>query len=583
MINSILRKARQVADDQVLRLWLMRRLTGGAAKPPAFRPHKPPYLDRVKLAKAEPSGIDDFHPLAALPPTGPIELPLPGLTLKLNPGDEKDVFRRSFDDIETMLALHRFAWVPLVEGSGVTASWVQALWDAWRDSHGTLGKNGGKDLAWHPYTATERAINLLDLAQRKGLAEPVEETAALLAMHAEAIFDNLEYFGEHNTSNHLANNGRGLYRLGLALGLDWAVEAGAGILREEAKRIFMGSGVLREGSSHYHLLLARNYVDAWLAARAHDRAEQEELRDIAARALAVIPWLFLPGGLPLIGDISPDCPPEYLIGLVGTETGWVAGLGKDDRAALLTLIDDTAPASADGLCADGWLRFAHGPWSGLWHAAPDGFSQAPGHGHQDTGGFELHFEGLPVFVDPGRGGYGETGAASHYRSALAHNTVTVDGAESYPVNKPYYDDAFRREISGPKPTLHGGGDEVTLKHNGFQRIKGAGTLTRQWRCIKNTVTLTDRLEGPENHERSQDGSHRITRRFFTPLDTEPGTGGVVLRGGKRTFHLHSPDATATALPATLWHAYGAGHSGSVIEFTVDATLPWSGEIRLEVL
>ncbi len=510
---------------------------------------------------------------------GPIELPLAGTLLKLNPGDESGIFNRPYDDIETLLALHRFAWVPLVEGSGVTASWVQALWDAWRKTHGVPGK----DWAWHPYTATERAVNLLDLAEKKGLPEPLDETAALLALHASVIFERLEYYGDHNTSNHLANNGRGLYRLGLALGLEWAAEAGARILRDEAKRIFLSSGVLREGSSHYHLLIARNYADAWLAARAHGRAEEEELRDITAQALAIVPWLILPGGLPLIGDISPDCPPEYLIGLVGTETGWVAGLPKDARGALLALIDDTPPAPADDLCANGWLRFGHGPWSGLWHAAPDGFSQAPGHGHQDTGGFELHFEDLPVFVDPGRGGYGEDDAAAHYRSAFVHNTLSVDGAEPYPVNKPYYDDAFRQAMTGPKPGLSGGGDEVILSHNGFRRIKGIGGLNRQWRFTEKTMILTDRLKGPENHQGSHQGTHRIIRRFLTPLDTEPGAGGVVLRGANKTFHLHSPDAAATVAPATLWHAYGGGHPGFIIEFAADAPLPWSGEVRLEVL
>ena len=95
-----------------------------------------------------------------------------------------------------------------------------------------------------------------------------------------------------------------------ALGLEWAAECGARILEEEAKRIFSSSGVLREGSSHYHLLIARNYADAWLAARRHGRPEAAVLRDITSRAPAVVPWLILPGGMPLIGDVSPDCPPE---------------------------------------------------------------------------------------------------------------------------------------------------------------------------------------------------------------------------------------------------------------------------------
>ena len=117
--------------------------------------------------------------------------------------------------------------MPLLENFDAnTAAWVQALWDVWRGSF----SRPGKDWAWHPYTAAERAINLLDLARTRGLPGPVDETVSLLAVHAAEIHRRLEYFGDHDTSNHLSNNGRALYRIGLALGLDWAARAGAEIL-----------------------------------------------------------------------------------------------------------------------------------------------------------------------------------------------------------------------------------------------------------------------------------------------------------------------------------------------------------------
>jgi len=575
MFSNFLSKARQVTADPVLRQWLLRRLTGGVAGPERFTAHRPPYLEGFGAARTEPAGAGAFHPLSAAPPVGPIELPLAGTLLKLNPGDEGGIFSRPFDDIETLLALHRFAWVPMVEGSGVTAPWVQALWDVWRGGFG-MPDNGW---AWHPYTAAERAINILDLAEAKGLPEPVEETMALLAAHAGAIFKNLEYFGDHDTSNHLANNGRALYRLGLALGIDWAADAGAKILEQEAKRILMPSGVLREGSSHYHLLTTRNYADAWLAARAHERPEKDALRAITAKALAVIPWLILPGGMPLVGDVSPDCPPEYLLGLAGLESGWLANLQDNKKAALLALIAETQPVDADLLSADGWHRFSFGPWTGLWHGSPAGWPQIPGHGHQDIGGFELHFNDIPVFVDPGRGAYGETGDAAYFRSARVHNTLTVSGADPYPANKPYYDDAFRQAVAGPPPQLTGGGDEVALDLGGFQRIKGVGTLRRQWRFTEKTMVLKDELAGRGDHK----GSHPVTRRFLTPLKAETGSGGVVLRSADHTFHLSSPDATMTAAETTLWHAYGASHPGTIIELAADVSLPWSGEVRFEIL
>src|SRR5690606_15729932 len=134
-------------------------------------------------------------------------------------------------------------------------AWLTLLWQAWAERFGRPDDGW----AWHPYSAAERVVNILDFAQRRGLPAPADHTAALLARHAPAIAERLEYFGEHHTSNHLSNNGRGLYRLGLALGLPAATEMGMRILLAEAERIFAPSGVLREGSSHYHLLLTRNY------------------------------------------------------------------------------------------------------------------------------------------------------------------------------------------------------------------------------------------------------------------------------------------------------------------------------------
>ena len=577
MFSNFLRKARQVADDPVLRKWLLRRLTGRAPGPAAFTTHRPPYLDGFS-AMTSPPGVteDDFRPLAGAGPEHAMELLLAGMTVKLNPGDQEAVFLRSYEDIETLLALQRFAWLPLSGNNEETRNWAQALWRVWRKTFGEVDDGW----AWHPYTAAERAVNMLDLAETHGLPEPVDDTLDVLARHAEAIFQRLEYFGDHDTSNHLSNNGRGLYRLGLALELDWATEAGASILEHESKRILWDSGVLREGSSHYHLLIARNYTDVWLAARRHGRSEEPVFRNIASRALAVVPWLVLPGGMPLIGDISPDCPPEHLLGLTGAGIGWVAGLAESDRKALLALIDGIRPIDADSLAADGWRRLSYGPWTGLWHTAPKGWPEAPGHGHQDTGGFELHFKDIPVLVDPGRGAYGETGEAAQYRSAEVHNTLTVSGFEPYPANKPYYDDIFRVAVAGPPPNITSGGDEVNLEHNGFQRMKGVGACKRQWRFTEKAMNLSDSLQGR--------GTGRITRRFMTSLKAEAGAGGVVLThdgagGGAQSFLLHSPDAVATVTKTILWQAYGRGRDGFSISFSADAPLPWFGEVRLEVI
>ncbi len=419
MLESLTRKARQLANDRVLRRWLFQRVLGMTTGEPPFTPHHPPYLDG--LLPLEPETADNNQAYAGLatdPPTAPIHLELPGRTVTVDPGGEDALFRQTFSDTETLLALHRFAWLPL--GKNIDPAWVQALWTAWR---GQFGKPSD-GWPWHPYTAAERVINILDYAAKAGLPSPVDETINVLAAHGPAIAERLEYFGDHHTSNHLSNNGRGLYRLGLELGLERAADMGRLILVNEAERIFSDSGILREGSSHYHLLLCRNYVDAWRAARNHQDAGEAQLRNMAFRALAVITGLRLGGGMPLVGDISPDCPPDFL-------AGWLDEAIRQDFPDL-----SQSRPSQEALRDDGWLRADFGPWSGLWHCAPGGWSFMPGHGHQDCGGFELHYGDQPVFIDPGRGAYGDSGDAALYRSGQVHNTLLVDGNYPYPANKP---------------------------------------------------------------------------------------------------------------------------------------------------
>ena len=66
MTAGLIRKARQVAGDPVLRRWLLRRLAGGATKPPAWTPHRPPYLgDLPGPGGDDPSPLEAFKPLAA--------------------------------------------------------------------------------------------------------------------------------------------------------------------------------------------------------------------------------------------------------------------------------------------------------------------------------------------------------------------------------------------------------------------------------------------------------------------------------------------------------------------------------------
>ncbi len=541
MLSKLIRKACQLQGDPVLRRWLVGRVFGRWPGEPPFRCHRPPYLeDLLPLALEVP--VHDFKELPEAKPQGPLVLELAGLSLHLEPGDGTGLFKRRFDDVETLLSLHRFAWL----SNTSDPAWVAVLWRAWLEDFA----EPSDDWPWHPYTASERAVNILAFARRHGLPGPADETIAVLATHAPAIAAALEYFGDHHTSNHLANNGRGLFILGLELGLPQAANIGARILVEEEKRIFTASGLLREGSSHYHLLYLRLYESAAIAAAQAGRTEAQALKAVASKArTAAQTFMMLPGGLPLIGDISPDISP----------------------AALLVMLDLKA---VTGSCqSDGWLRFAQAPWSGLWHAAPDGFCHMPGHGHQDTGGFELHYQDEPVFIDPGRGSYGEHGTAALYRRTTMHNTLMLDDADAFPPNRPYYDENFRRHVAGPPTELALTEDGVRLNHHGFCRLARGGRHDRAWHFDGQRMTLQDRLEGR--------GQAVITRTLITPLQPEVIGQRIIIRGKKATYTLDAGGDEITLEPVISWLAYGKGEPAHALCIKRNASLPFAGIITVE--
>lgn len=558
-------KLTKLAEDPVLRRWLWLRLLRRGPRAVPFTPHCPPYFRPPVSESASPSALAK---LEATAPHGTLTLPVPGGEVTVEAGC-LDLFERAYDDGETLSALHRFAWLPLMPE--VDHGWVEMLWQAWCAGSGQPDDGP----AWEAYTAAERVANILDFARRRGLPGDTASTLRILAAHGPAMVARLEYYGEHGTCNHLANNGRGLYRLGLELGMADTARAGLDILIKEAERLFPPSGVLREASTHYHLLYLRNYADCWLAARRHNRPEAGYLAALVQRLWAVVPHLVLPGGLPLIGDISPDSPPDFLSGLMpgGDMTqGWTGLLTPDERETLARLRDGTVPVDTAVLAADGWWRGDFGRWSALWHVEPAGWRLPTGHGHEDLGAPEIHFDGVPLFVDPGRGAYGESGEAALYASAAVHGTLQVDSHAPYPANKPYYDPAFRAAFGLGSPSAHADPSGFTLRHAGFSRLPGVAEIQREWRFDGDALTINDRVDGR--------GRHDVTRRLVLTMEPRRLSATSLEARLGRWRVVIGCDTALTARPMRRWSAYGQSVAGWAVEAEHAVTLPFTGTLTI---
>lgn len=567
-MSALFRRASQILNDPVLREWLARKLLRLERAPAAFAPHCPPVVAEYLPLEKE-RGHADFSALVTTPPQTSIALPLPGYTHTVALGEASALFQKPQNDLECILALHRFAWLPLL-GDKASSEWVAHLWKTWRERFGTPDGSW----VWHPYTAAERAINMLDFGLGYGLPGPVEETVDLLAAHAPDIASKLEYFGAHNTGNHLANNGRGLYRLGCDLSLTNAQQLGRDILLSEAENILHPNGMLREGSSHYHYLYTRNYLDCFLAAERNGHEDDaKRFERIAQRMLGVCRTLKLSGRLPLIGDISPDCPPAFLDGLEAGKAQWPSLLGDQARIRVSEI------AGADTQRIDvsdaGWWRLDAGPWQALWHTPRDGWSFIPGHGHQDIGAPEIHFNDMPLFIDPGRGAYGEDGDAALYRSAAVHGGLRIDGADPYPANKPYYSDAFRERVGGTAPRMHVTDHAAELAFHGYRRL-GIDTVERRWTFSAQSLRIEDRIQGR--------GTHTIERTLVTAHEATISDGCVFVNRDGQRFRIYTEEnATPRVSEITLWHAYGAGKAGHRIAFTTKAPAPWHGALIVEAI
>src|SRR4051812_42312088 len=117
MITALRRKVQRVLDDDVLRRWLIDVSVGRGQRPPRFTPHRPPYLAEVlPIGKHIVDTVKDPH-WPSLPRSRPRELlvlPLPGAAVTVSPDAPDALFSCTFDDTETLLAVQRFAWLPLL-------------------------------------------------------------------------------------------------------------------------------------------------------------------------------------------------------------------------------------------------------------------------------------------------------------------------------------------------------------------------------------------------------------------------------------------------------------------------------------
>lgn len=393
-------------------------------------------------------------------------------------------WKQQFDDPEQMMSLHRWRWLlndmEQTEGIGLMRSWLQEMGPVPEGIAGTS------------YTTGERIVSAILFFGQERIPEDLRAALLTMAWH---LAQHIEYHGVRGTGNHVVNNARALFFAGQTFNIRPFSTLALAILEDALPWLVTKDGFLREESSHYHLLFTRWLIEIYELAKRTNHQGVEEYLEPWIKKLAEKCWFFLVQDgvgawqIPLIGDVSPDCTPPWLI------------------SYLKPLIEQYKPnlwpvQGVKDYKQSGWFRLDWKLFTIFWHLPQTNMIHRPHHGHSDACSFVLFYQGKPTFIDPGRPTYCANDLLSQSSvSAQGHNSLAVDGLSPFVYDKEQKFPAFyqQREVKinyKEENQLF----IFSITHTGFQRLRRDRVdHTRSFKIGDDFMEIEDKVSGCGQH------------------------------------------------------------------------------------
>lgn len=427
-----------------------------------------------------------------------------------------------YDDIEQYYSLHRWNWLlmKLTETPSLRLRhWGLLKIQKWVSRH----MKNKLSPAWEPYSTGERIVNILLFCLRVP-RKPGEEVLpgwleAPLEEHARWIVNHLEYYPGGDIGNHVLNNARALYFFGRVYQRSAFEDIGYLIVKNELPRLFTTHGFLREGSSHYHFLIVRWLLEMyWLALHTKDRRMENILAPFLRMGVQRC-YFFLVYNharkdweTSLIGDVSPDFPPEWLMDMpwsaiaqfcfrpsgalpAPNRQGWASLFGYVEKPSRPSTL--FSKASNNFYPEDGWLRLELEPFTLFWHIQEGGIPLYSNHAHCDTLSFCCYFYGIPLLVDPGRYSYSSNGKWGV--TARCHNSVNIDGLDPFVWSR-LFPVSYRKAKVSCKSQLRNDSFSLIITHDGFGRMGNENIQhKRTFNVSRSKIEIQDLYTGNKTH------------------------------------------------------------------------------------
>ena len=337
----------------------------------------------------------------------------------------------------------------------------------------------GHGQGWEPYTLSRRIVNWVFWTAATG-----EQTARMLdslATQVRWLERSVEY---HILGNHLFANGKALVFAGLffegAEAQQW-YRQGRRIVDRQLEEQVLSDGGHFELSPMYHAIVLEDLLDIINVHQFFGQPGSDEWLSLAQRMFYWLHCMSHP-------DDSISFFNDAAFGIAATNQEL-----RDYAERLGLPVDEGAGRESAELSGSGYVRAVNESATLICDCAAVGPDYQPGHAHADTLSFELSLFGKRLIVNSGTSDYGTDAERQRQRGTLAHNTVSVDGADSSEVWAGF------RVARRAKCTLHhvglGETSVIEASHNGFLRLPSRSRHRRAWHLAADELRISDRVSG----------------------------------------------------------------------------------------
>ena len=508
---------------------------------------------------------------------------------------DKNSWNISFKSHEQYVSLHRWNWLLYSSSKEKKINHKDGM-DLVRSWFSVMGVLPTGD-AGESYTTAERLSNISLFSRELSGSwhEIPDDIQNALNIKIKFLSHRLEIL-PGLTGNHIINNARALLLSGYACKNANAIILARTLLEFYLPKIIDANGFLREGSSHYQLLICRWLLEIrFVSEELNDEETIEILKEFIQKVITASNFFLIDQGnnkkLPLFGDISPDCDPQWLLNMSeSTLNPFGRNISKDKLkknhygwSSLFSDFVDNSNHEWHDLdnnvnfwnCYEisGWFRLDFNGWTAIWHAESSSGSAIASHAHHDLCSFVLYKDGKEIIIDPGRYNYDNSDFGNYGMTAKSHSTILLNG---------YPPALSRRDFKIPKSfrradvaVSHFKNDDtysITISHNGFKRFSSDIQIhTREFVFHKDSVKIIDNIEGKGNQNLEIFFQISKTSNYMVHLD--------------KNFKNHTQKFQSSLNPISGWRflSFGEKEAALTLKGNKNISLPFQccSEIKLK--